>query len=137
MKVVDTSRTVRATAPSRARKGRGAAKGGFSVSEGNDAAAPAVGGAAPSVPVEAVLALQQAPDATQGRSRGLARGTQLLQHLDRIRLGLLAGGIPRQTLQQLASELRAERALTGDPKLAAVLDEIELRARVELAKYGD
>ena len=84
-----------------------------------------------------MLALQQAPDATNGRSRGLARGTQLLQHLDKIRFGMLAGGIPRQTLIQLSAELKAERAVTADPKRASVLDEIELRARVELAKYGD
>jgi len=136
MKVADTSRTARTSAKPRSRAGLGAT-GKFTVSDAGDPTAPAVGGSAPSVPVDAVLALQQAPDSTSGRSRGLVRGTKLLQHLDKIRLGLLAGGIPRQTLQQLASDLKAERALTSDPKLRMVLDEIDLRARVELAKYGD
>ena len=59
----------------------------------------------------------------------------ILQHLDRIRLGLLGGGIPRQTLQRLTTELNATRSETADPRLRAILDEIDLRARVEIAKY--
>ena len=48
--------------------------------------------------------------------------------------GLLAGGIPRLTLNRLASAVSARRDGFSDPKLQSVLDEIELRARVELAK---
>ena len=60
---------------------------------------------------------------------------KILEHLDKIRLGLLSGGIPRQTLQRLAAELNAARAETADPRLRAILDEIELRVRVEIATY--
>jgi len=36
-----------------------------------------------------------------------------LENLDKIRLGLLSVGIPRQTLQRLAAELNATRAETA------------------------
>jgi hypothetical protein len=100
-----------------------------------EATAGGVAGAGPVVAVDAVLALQGAPDATTNPSRGLGRGSELLKLLDQIRLGLLAGGIPRHTLNRLAGDLKAERAATADPRLSAILDEVELRARVELAKY--
>jgi len=102
---------------------------------GESAVAPAVGGSAPGVPISAVLALQEVSDSTSRGSENFARGSKILDHLDKIRLGLLAGGIPRQTLHRLAAELKATRAETADPRLRAVLDEIELRARVEIAKY--
>lgn len=136
MKVASTG-PLRSSVTGRARRGAGNHGTTFSIGETKDVAAEAVSGANPAVPVEAMLALQEAPDATDERSRNLARGSQLLQHLDQIRLGLLSGGIPRQTLQRLARELRSQHSETADPRLRAILEEIELRAKVELAKYGD
>lgn len=89
------------------------------------------------MPVQAMLALQEAPDATDHASRGLVHGSELLQLLDQVRIGLLSGGIPRQTLKKLAADLKSRQHETADPRLAQVLGEIELRARVELAKYDD
>jgi hypothetical protein len=54
--------------------------------------------------------------------------------LDRIRDGLLSGGIPRATLYRLAAALNRRQECFVEPQLQAVLDEIDLRARVELAK---
>jgi hypothetical protein len=110
----------------------------FSVSSTQEAAAaPMANGSAPSVPIAAVLALQEVADSTSRGSGHLARGSKILDHLDKIRLGLLAGAIPRETLKHLAAELNATRAETADPRLRGVLDEIELRARVEIAKYDN
>jgi hypothetical protein len=47
---------------------------------------------------------------------------------------LLAGGIPRATLNRLANAVTRRRESFADPHLQSVLDEIELRAHVELAK---
>jgi len=58
----------------------------------------------------------------------------MLDELEQIRLGLLLGQIPRARLEQLAQMVRARREQLDDPKLIAILDEIELRAAVELAK---
>ena len=98
-------------------------------------AAPVVNSSAPAVPISAVLALQDVADSTERGTNEFSRGTNILEHLDRIRLALLSGGIPRQTLQRLAAELNATRSATADFRLRVILDEIDLRARVEIAKY--
>jgi hypothetical protein len=84
------------------------------------------------------LALQDAPDAPRGRARKRAqeRGNMMLDHLEEIRMGLLLGTIPMAKLEQLAQLVRAKREQIDDPKLLAILDEIELRAAVELAKLS-
>ena len=60
----------------------------------------------------------------------------MLDELEQIRLGLLLGAIPRARLEQLAQMVRARREQLDDAKLIAILDEIELRAAVELAKLA-
>ena len=85
-----------------------------------------------------VLALQEAPDALQGRAKHRAkeRGQKMLDFLEEIRLGLLTGSIPVSRLEQLAQMVRAKREQVDDPKLHEIMDEIELRAAVELAKLS-
>ena len=70
----------------------------------------------------------------EDRRRGWAHGEQLLDMLDQVRDGLLAGGVPRATLNRLANAVSRRHDQFNDPKLQGVLDEIELRAHVELAK---
>jgi len=96
--------------------------------------AQALTGAAPLTAVESILMLQQVDDANSGRSRGVAHGEQLLDMLDQVRDGLLLGGIPRTTLNRLATAVGRRQESFADPKLQGILDEIDLRARVELAK---
>lgn len=101
----------------------------------DEASSPARGAAAgPVAAVDALLALQEAPDASRGRSRGLDRAGAMLGLLEEVRRGLLVGTIPRATLGQLARLARESRQSGLDPALAAILDDIELRAEVELAK---
>lgn len=85
-----------------------------------------------------VLAVQETPNATRGRARQQARdrGFKMLDFLEEIRVGLLMGAIPRDRLEQLAQMVRVKRQQIDDPKLTAILDEIELRAAVELAKLS-
>ena len=63
-----------------------------------------------------------------------AHGESVLQRLEQIRMGLLAGRIPTQLLNELVRNLRRPRPGFTDPRLGEILDEIELRASVELAK---
>jgi Class II flagellar assembly regulator len=88
----------------------------------------------PLTALESILALQNVDDAASGPSKGAARGEQLLDLLDNVRDGLLSGGIPRSTLNRLATAVSRRHENFADPKLQTVLDEIELRAKVELAK---
>jgi len=85
-----------------------------------------------------VLAVQETPDAAKGRAKQRARdrGLKMLDFLEEIRVGLLMGAIPKDRLEQLAQMVRAKREQIDDPKLTAILDEIELRAAVELAKLS-
>jgi hypothetical protein len=86
--------------------------------------------------VDSLLALQEVPDPTAGTSRAKLRAQDLLDHLDEVRHGLLAGALSRQMLDRLARLARSERQSVDDPRLQELLDEIELRAAVELAKYS-
>ena len=96
--------------------------------------AQTVSGPGPIAAVESILTLQGLDDSTSGRSKGLSHGEQLLDMLDQVRDGLLAGGIPRATLNRLASAVGRRQEGFADPKLQGILDEIDLRAKVELAK---
>jgi len=93
-----------------------------------------VSGPGPIAAVETILTLQGFDDGGDGRSKGFAFGQSLLDMLDQVRDGLLAGAIPRATLSRLATAVSRKQEGFVDPKLQNVLDEIDLRARVELAK---
>ncbi|TNE66496.1 MAG: flagellar assembly protein FliX [Alphaproteobacteria bacterium] len=99
-------------------------------------ASHSVGGASPIASVDALLALQEVPDATQGRSKGLKRANEMLDMLEEVRKGLLLGAIPAANLRTLADLARNQRGKSGDPRLDSIMADIELRAEVELAKLG-
>ena len=111
------------------------ASSSFSVaSPPDEPIASMVSGPGPIAALDSILALQGMDDTTDGRSRGLKHGEHLLDMLDQVRDGLLAGGIPRATLNRLANAVTRRQEQFADPHLQEVLDEIELRAHVELAK---
>ncbi len=93
-----------------------------------------VSGPGPIAAVETILTLQGFVGVGDGQSKGFAHGQNLLDMLDQLRDGLLAGTIPRATLSRLATAVSRRQEGFVDPKLQNVLDEIDLRARVELAK---
>lgn len=95
------------------------------------AAAPIAG----TTGIDAILALQSVEGPLQGKKKAVRRGQSLLDTLDEIKADLLVGRISFERLDQLSTMLNEvrERSLPG---LDAVLDDIELRVRVELAKFG-
>ena len=72
----------------------------------------------------------------QRRRRAVRRGHDMLDILDEIKVCLLEGQVPEGKLKALLRVVNAELALTSDPVVNAVIAEIDLRARVELAKFG-
>jgi hypothetical protein len=98
-------------------------------------AATAVGRAAAVNVVDAILALQEVDPDAQSRSRARKRGERLLDRLDDLRTALLTGDLTPQQLTELSATIQEERAQTSDPQLTEILDEIDLRAQVEQAKY--
>ena len=95
-----------------------------------------IGGVAGVVSVSSILSAQEvSDDGDQAARRQLARrGEDILDRLDDIRRDILAGGVSRQRLENLAQALRQRRTLVSDPRLIEIIDEIELRAAVEIAK---
>ena len=85
--------------------------------------------------IDALMALQGAGDFRQARKQATERAFTILDVLDDLKLALLEGAIPRDTLVRLMETVKTQRDQTGDPRLEAALDEVELRAAVELAKH--
>lgn len=85
--------------------------------------------------LDAILALQAVGGPLEGRKRSVKRGQTLLDLLDDIKADLLVGRIGADRLDQMASTL-AEMRERSLPGLDGVLDDIDLRVRVELAKFG-
>ncbi len=136
MRINRTERTASA-AGARATKSANSPSGSFRLDGANDPRqAQSAGGPRAVAAVDGLLSLQEVPDASARRRRAIKRGEDLLDVLDDIKLGLLAGMIPLPKVRQLIVTVENQRDEVSDPDLARVLDEIELRARVELAKLG-
>ncbi|CAA7618598.1 flagellar assembly protein FliX [Magnetospirillum sp. UT-4] len=104
-----------------------------SMEEVHAAEAPSALGA-----MDAVLLVQSVGDAPEreARQRMIRHGEHILDRLEDIRHGLLLGTVPESKLVELAQMVRNRRDTCTDPRLAALLDEIELRAEVEIAKLS-
>lgn len=89
--------------------------------------------------LDALLSLQESQSGTseEAARKAKKRGMLLLDQLDQIKIGLLTGGVPKSSLQQLKNLLHTKRDEVMDPKLKVVLDEVDLRVQVELAKLGE
>ena len=89
------------------------------------------------IAVDAVLAIQTVGDSTSGAANARARqwGFDTLDRLEQIRTDLLLGAIPKERLISLAQMVSERRQHAEDPQLNELLDDIELRVRVEIAKF--
>jgi hypothetical protein len=92
------------------------------------------GGVAGIGSLDALLALQADLDPMERKRRAVKRAGGLLDLLDALKLATLDGEVSTGTLSQLKSAVRQHRESTDDPKLEAILNEIETRAAVEAAK---
>lgn len=106
--------------------------GGFRLPE--SASAERAVEAAPVTAAMPFLALQEAGDATERDRRARRRGDAMLADLGALQLALLEGRDPAAILGRL-EELAAGEA-ASDPRLAEILDEVRLRAKVEAARRG-
>ena len=85
--------------------------------------------------IDALLTLQSVESPSE-RGERLKHGHDMLDLLDDIKISLLSGEVPSAKLRKLVDTVSKRPDRYGDERIEAVLDEIELRARVELAKLG-
>lgn len=136
MKIEGPNRT---NAPSKADKAKktgsagGASFSEYLTSEEVETTTPSVGVAG----VSLFVALQASEHATEHeqRRRAIRHADDLLNELEDLRVGLLLGTYTKNQLQNLSHRLAQQRLIVRDPALMVLLDEVELRAAVELAKY--
>ncbi len=86
--------------------------------------------------LDSLLAIQEVNDQTNSNKKAIFKGKKILNLLDELKLGLLNGKIPISKLDMLLNAVKLENNNNTNPNLAEVLDEIELRASVELTKLG-
>ena len=112
----------------------GASFGDF-MTGGAEKAAPSQG-AQSIAQVDALLAIQGAEDPTAGASkkRMRKRANVLLDELEGIRMAMLGGNLTVGHMIDVADVVASHREKIMDPVLTGIMDEIDLRAQVELAK---
>ena len=85
--------------------------------------------------LDALLALQGEEDVLTGRRRRqVKRSHEILDALDDLKVSVLGGDIDDEALLRLQTMITQHREDIQDDRLQGVLNEIETRACVELAK---
>ncbi len=81
-----------------------------------------------------LLGAQEVDEREAKRRKASKQARLTLDVLTSLRDALLIGNLPYHTISQLEALVQAQRIATDDPVLIAIINEIEVRAAVELAK---
>ena len=84
--------------------------------------------------LDAIVSLQSVDDAQDQRRRAMSQGRKVLDLLDELKVGVLSGGVSEAKIVKLERVVETFESVESDAGLQDVLLEIDLRARVELAK---
>lgn len=136
MKIEGPSKTQKASKSDKASK-TGKTDGTFGAMVASAAKETSAASATQSIAkVDALLMVQGVESATEraARRRMRDRGDQVLRQLDHLRLGILTGNLTIGQVVDIADVVASHREKINDPKMTAVLDEIDLRAQIEIAK---
>jgi hypothetical protein len=113
------------------------AASGFSISTpsvSTPAGVTAAAGVSAVSTLEALMALQEVGGPLERRRRAVWRADKILDALDGLKIELLEGQLNPSVLERLTRAVREQRSMTDDPALEGLLDQVETRAAVELAK---
>jgi hypothetical protein len=88
----------------------------------------------PVTSMDALLSLQEMPEDEIKKRRAVQESTGALEALETLRLALLAGSIPEHLLHTLTKVVAIQKQRVDDPHLMSIIEDIELRTAVELAK---
>lgn len=92
-------------------------------------------GTGASTGIETLLALQAVEDPVFAKKKTVRRGLSILDVLEDVKADLLMGRVSEGRLNRLLALVQQAHEKV-DPELSALINDIELRARVELAKLG-
>jgi flavin-binding protein dodecin len=81
-----------------------------------------------------LIALQAVGGSVERRRRAVRRADKILDLLDAVKVSLLEGEVPASALGDLVTAVQQTRDSTDNLGLETVLNEIETRAAVEIAK---
>jgi hypothetical protein len=86
--------------------------------------------------IDVLLAAQSVEDTADRAARGRMkkRADGILRQLDKVRIGMLTGTLTVGNLMDIADVVASHREKITDPQLTSILDEIDLRAQIEIAK---
>lgn len=86
--------------------------------------------------VDSLLAVQGAEDpaARAAKKRVRQRAENVLGELEKLRMAMLSGKLTVGHMVDIADVVASHREKINDPAMTALMDEIDLRAQVELAK---
>ena len=129
---VDPTRAARTDALKKTAKSRTDGAGFAQHLDAESTTTQGASGVRPTTAIDPLLTLETATESPNRQAKRM--GEEMLAQLEELRHGLLFGSLPKSRLQALAKLAEEERSPDIDPGLGDVLDEIELRARIELAK---
>jgi hypothetical protein len=84
--------------------------------------------------MDGLLSLQEMPEDEIKKRRAVQESKGALEALETLRLALLTGNIPEHLLHTLTKVVAIQKQRVDDPHLMSIIEDIELRAAVELAK---
>jgi len=86
--------------------------------------------------LDVLLAVQEVEDPTKkaAKKRVVSRGDDILDKMENLRVKMLSGDLTVGHMIDIADVVASHRDKIDDPHLTAIMDEIDLRAQVELAK---
>ncbi len=105
---------------------------------GGPSEAPAAAASQSIAQLDALLAVQEVEDPMQkaARKKVRMRANTILDKLEGIRMRMLGGDLTVGDMIDVADVVASHRDKIDDPRLSAIMDEIDLRAQVELAKIS-
>jgi hypothetical protein len=138
MKITGPDSASKTAGTKKTERSKGASGTSFSeLLSADEAEAPAHTTAAGAIArVDVLLAAQTTDDPAERAARGRMkkRADTILRTLDKIRVGMLTGTLSVGNMIDIADVVASHREKINDPQLAGILDEIDLRAQIEVAK---
>ena len=107
----------------------------FSLSNSHETEEVSYVSAMPKAQVSTAWMLQEVDGYAQDQKKMRQTGDRLLSYLNGMRIGILSGEITHEYLKQLRDALEDSKIELQFPELQSVVDDIKLRAEVELAKW--